>query len=258
VPPAQAPADGERRTVLLIDDDPNALDLLSRVLQAAGFRVVSTTDGERALELARTLLPSAITLDVIMPGMDGWTVLQALKTDPATRDIPVIMVSMTDERDHGYALGATEFLTKPIEREQLVSLLDRYGARPGGRHVLVIDDQAEVRSRVRRALEKEGWSVSEAENGRVGLARLAERTPALILLDLMMPVMDGFEFVVEARKNEAWRAVPIVVVTAKDLSEADRRRLNGDVVGLIQKRGYGLDDLLAQIREQVAASSAGR
>jgi CheY-like chemotaxis protein/nitrogen-specific signal transduction histidine kinase len=249
-----APPPGER-TVLVIDDDPNALDLIGRTLQGAGFRVVTASDGQEALHLARTLKPSAITLDVIMPGMDGWSVLEALKQDAATRDIPVIMVTMTDDKDMGAALGATDFLTKPVERKHLVALLERHGTPTAGRNVLVVDDNPEVRDMLRRALEQEGWKVSEAENGRVALERLAEAIPALILLDLMMPVMDGFQFVIELRQREAWRSIPVVVVTAKDVTDEDRRRLNGDVVGLIQKRGSGRDELLAEIRELVTGSS---
>ena len=215
---------GGPRTVLVIDDDPNALDLLGRTLQSTGHRVVTASDGQEALRLARTLQPAAITLDVVMPGMDGWEVLRELKLDPETRDIPVVMVTMTDDREMGYALGATEFLTKPIERDRLVQML-----------------------------EQERWQVSEADNGRVALDRVAERRPSLILLDLMMPVMDGFEFVMELRKVEAWREIPIIVVTARDLSEEDRRRLNGEVVGLIQKGGMDRESLLAQLRAQVSA-----
>jgi CheY-like chemotaxis protein/anti-sigma regulatory factor (Ser/Thr protein kinase) len=247
---------GEERTVLVIDDDPNALDLLGRTLHGAGVRVVTASDGQEALRLAKTLQPAAITLDVIMPGMDGWEVLRELKLDPETRHIPVIMVTMTDDRETGYALGATEFLTKPIERGQLVQLLARYAPAGAERHSLVVDDQPANRDILRRALEKEGWQVSEAENGRAALDRVAERPPSLILLDLMMPVMDGFEFVMKLRKVEAWRGIPIVVVTAKDITDDDRRRLNGDVVGLIQKSGLDRESLLAQLREEVAA--AGR
>jgi signal transduction histidine kinase/CheY-like chemotaxis protein len=245
---------GEERVVLVIDDDPNALDLLGRTLQGAGVRVVTTSDGREAVTLARTLQPAAITLDVLMPGMDGWEVLRELKADPETRDIPVIMVTMTDDRELGYALGATEFLTKPVDRGQLVQLLERYAPAGAERRALVVDDKAENRQVLRRALENEGWQVSDAENGRVALEHVADRAPSLILLDLMMPVMDGFEFVLEMRKVEAWRAIPIVVVTAKDVTEADRRRLNGDVVGLIERRGMDQESLLAQIREQVSAA----
>ncbi len=217
------------------------------------MRVVTASDGQEALRLARSLHPAAITLDVMMPGMDGWEVLRELKADPATRDIPVIMVTMTDDRSLGYALGATEFLTKPVQRAQLVQLLDRYARQGAEKYALVVDDKAENREVLRRALEKEGWQVSEAENGQVALEKLAEQTPSLILLDLMMPVMDGFEFVMEMHKLDSSPAIPIVVVTAKDVTEEDRRRLNGDVVGLIEKGGLDRESLLAQLREQVAA-----
>jgi PAS domain S-box-containing protein len=251
-PATMPPGPGEERTVLVIDDDPNALDLLGRTLQGAGVRVVTASDGQEALKLARTLRPAAITLDVLMPGMDGWEVLRELKGDAATRDIPVIMVTMTDDRKLGYALGATEFLTKPVRREQLVSLLDRYTKKGGERHALVVDDIAENRENLRRALENEGWQVSEAEHGHAALGALADQVPSLILLDLMMPVMDGFEFVMEMRKVEVWRSIPIVVVTAKDITEEDRRRLNGDVVGFIQKSGLDRESLLTQLREQLS------
>jgi signal transduction histidine kinase/DNA-binding response OmpR family regulator len=252
-PVAVTPKPGEERVVLVIDDDPNALDLLGRTLQGAGVRVVTASDGAEALVLARTLHPAAITLDVLMPGMDGWEVLRELKRDPETRDIPVLMVTMTDDRELGYSLGATEFLTKPVERVQLVELLERYAPDDAERLALVVDDGAENREVLRLALEREGWQVTEAENGREALERVVSNPPSLILLDLMMPVMDGFEFVLEMREVEAARGIPIVVVTAKDVTEEDRRRLNGGVVGLIQKRGLDRDSLLAQLREQLDA-----
>jgi signal transduction histidine kinase/DNA-binding response OmpR family regulator len=256
VPAAGTPEPGEKRVVLVVDDDPNALDLLGRTLQAADVRVVTASDGQEALNLARTLRPAAITLDVLMPGMDGWEILRELKGAPETRDIPVIMVTMTDDRELGYALGATEFLTKPVDRGQLVQLLQRYAPPDAERHALVVDDKAENRDVLRRALEDEGWQVSEAENGRVALEKVADQAPSLILLDLMMPVMDGFEFVIEMRGRHAWRGIPIVVVTAKDITAEDRQRLNGEVVGLIQKGGLDRESLLAQLREQVAATEA--
>jgi len=251
---AVAPQPDEERVVLVVDDDPNALDLLARTLQGAGVRVVTASDGREALRLARSLAPAAITLDVMMPDMDGWEVLRELKADPQTQDIPVIMVTMTDDRELGYALGATEFLTKPVDRGQLVQLLDRYAPEGDERRALVVDDKMENREVLRRALEKEGWQVSEAENGKVALGKVASESPSLILLDLMMPVMDGFEFVMEMRRQHASNSIPIVVVTAKDVTDEDRRRLNGDVVGLIQKGGLDRESLLAQLREQVAAT----
>jgi CheY-like chemotaxis protein/nitrogen-specific signal transduction histidine kinase len=253
--PAVIPEPGEEQVVLVVDDDPNALDLLGRTLQEAGVRVVTASEGQEALHLARTLHPAAITLDVLMPGVDGWEVLRELKADPATQDIPVIMVTMTDDRVMGFALGATEFLTKPVQRAQLVQLLERYASEDTERRALVVDDKSENRELLRHALEQEGWQVSEAENGQVALEKLAEQPPSLILLDLMMPVMDGFEFVMEMHKLDSPPAIPIVVVTAKDLTEEDRRRLNGGVVGLIEKGGLDRESLLAQLRDQVTATT---
>jgi signal transduction histidine kinase/DNA-binding response OmpR family regulator len=248
------PEPGEEPVVLVIDDDPNALDLLRRTLQGAGVRVVTAGDGEEALNLARTLHPAAITLDVLMPGMDGWEVLGELKGDPETCEIPVIMVTMTDDRNLGYALGATEFLTKPVRRDQLVALLDRYATGSGERHALVVDDKAENREVLRHVLEGEGWGVSEAPNGQLALEEVASEPPTLILLDLMMPVMDGFDFVSEMRRRDPASEIPIVVVTAKDITDEDRRRLNGGVVGLIEREGLDQNSLVELLRKQVAAS----
>lgn len=195
------------RTVLVIDDDPDARELLARTVKAADFGVICAGSGEQALELARTARPSAITLDVLMPGMDGWAVLESLKGDPATRDIPVIMVTMTRDRELGFALGATEFLTKPIDRKRLVSMLSRYAAGADGSDALVVDDSPEVREVVRRALEREGWVVREAANGREALEQVEARLPSLVLLDLMMPIMDGFEFV--ERGAQGWQATRV-------------------------------------------------
>ena len=255
-PTVVIPEPGDEPVVLVIDDDPNALDLLGRSLQGAGVRVVTAGEGQEALNLARTLHPAAITLDVLMPGMDGWAVLGELKADPATRDIPVIMVTMTEDRNLGYALGATEFLTKPVRRDQLVELLDRYAIGSGERQALVVDDKLENRAVLRRVLENEGWRVSEAENGQLALDEVASEPPSLILLDLMMPVMDGFDFVFEMRRREATSEIPIVVVTAKDVTEEDRQRLNGGVVGLIERQGLDHDSLVELLRGHVAASRA--
>ncbi|MBW2668174.1 MAG: response regulator, partial [Deltaproteobacteria bacterium] len=249
IPGAEA---GTEPVVLVIDDDPSALDLLSRTLKGAGVRVITAGNGQEALHLARTLRPVVITLDVLMPGMDGWDVLSELKATPETRDIPVIMVTMTNDRNLGYALGATEFLTKPVRRDQLIGLLDRYASGTGERHALVVDDKLENRVVLRRALENEGWRVSEAENGQLALDEIASEPPTLILLDLMMPVMDGFDFVLEMRNRKAAREIPIVVVTAKDVTREDRRRLAGGVAGLIERAGLDQDSLTQLVREQVA------
>jgi hypothetical protein len=168
------------------------------------------------------------------------------------------MVTMTDDRGMGHALGATEFLTKPIDRSQLAKLLERHTQKGTNRRALVVDDQADNRDLLRRALEQQGWQVTEAENGQVALARMTEAPPSLILLDIMMPVMDGFGFVMELRKLERWREIPIVVVTNKDLTDDDRRRLNGGIVGVIERRGLDRESLLTRLREQVTAAGANQ
>jgi CheY-like chemotaxis protein len=246
---ADGPAGGS--LVLVIDDDPAVRELMGRFLARERFRVAQAAGGEEGLRLARTLRPDAITLDVMMPGLDGWTVLTALKADPATVDIPVVMLTIMDDRGQGYALGATEYLTKPIDRERLLDVLGRYRR---DRVVLVVEDDAALRELVRRSLEREGYAVLEAKDGRDALARVEERAPGVILLDLMMPVMDGFEFLVELRRVEAWREIPVIVLTAKDVTAGDRERLNGSVARILQKGAYGREALLAEVRALVAAS----
>jgi len=230
-------------------------DLMQRFLAKEGFRVVTASGGDEGLRLARELRPDAITLDVMMPGMDGWAVLSALKADPTVADIPVVMLTIVDDKNLGYALGASDYLTKPIDRERLVTVLKQYRR---DRPVLVVDDDAGVRQLLRRMLEPEGYTVIEAENGRAAFERLREISPSVILLDLMMPEMDGFEFVAEFRRHEPWRTIPIVVVTAKDLTHEDRDRLNGSVQKILQKGTHGRDQLLAEVRELVATSVARR
>jgi GAF domain-containing protein/CheY-like chemotaxis protein len=252
--PAERVASGVG-TVLVIDDEVAVRDLMQRFLGREGFRVVTAASGEEGLRRARELKPEAITLDVMMPGMDGWAVLSALKSDPATADIPVVMLTIVDDKNLGYALGAADYLTKPIDRERLTAVLGKYRR---DQPVLVVDDDPEVRSLVRRMLEPAGFTVVEAENGRAALERLREVKPTVILLDLMMPEMDGFAFVSEFRRHDAWRGIPIVVVTAKDLTREDRERLNGYVQKILMKGAHGRDELLADVRELVAASVAAR
>ncbi len=242
-----------RLSVLVIDDEPAAQDLMYRFLDKQGFHTVGAQSGEEGLRLAKELRPSVITLDVLMPGMDGWAVLTRLKADPELAAIPVIMVTVVDDRNMGFALGATDFLTKPIDREYLAQLLQKYRCSSPPCPVLVVEDEPELRELMRRLLEKEGWVVAEAENGRVALERVAESRPELIVLDLMMPEMDGFAFIEALRQNEAWRSIPIVVVTAKDLTAEDHRRLNGYVQQILHKGAYDRETLLRELGERIAA-----
>jgi hypothetical protein len=256
-PAAGGSGDGRAGTVLVIDDDPSARALVRRHLAKAGYRVEEAEDGKTGLARARAAPPDVITLDVMMPGMDGWAVLTALKTDPKLADVPVIMLTILDEQHLGFSLGATDYLTKPIDRRRLVEAVRRGASRSGdGEGVLVVEDDPDTRAVLRRTLERAGWGVTEAENGRVALERLAAGTPRLVLLDLMMPEMDGFEFLEAMRRRPGLRTLPVIVLTAKDLTDDDRRRLNGGVQEIVQKGTQGEHDLLGAIRELVASRAA--
>jgi signal transduction histidine kinase/CheY-like chemotaxis protein len=242
------------RRVLVIDDDPTVRELMERFLVREGFLVVTAGNGVEGLRRAREVRPAAITLDVLMPDLDGWTVLAALKGDPELADIPVIFVTILDEKTKGYSLGATDYLVKPVDRERLAQVLERICTDRPSRHILLVEDDETTRTVTRRALERDGWSVMQAENGRVALARMPEQRPDAILLDLMMPEMDGFEFLVELRRQAAWRDIPVIVVTAMDLTEEDRRRLSGEVERIIEKGAYGRDELLREVGRLLTAA----
>lgn len=186
-----------------------------------------------------------------MPGMDGWAVLTALKANAELAHIPVIMLTMVDEKNLGYALGASDYLTKPIDRSRLLTILNKYRCNLPLCTVLLVEDDVLTREMMRRMLEKENWQVVEAENGRRALEQVHVKMPELILLDLMMPEMDGFQFVTELRQTPEWRTIPIVVVTAMNISEKERHQLNGSVIQILQKGAYTRDQLLAEVRELV-------
>ncbi|MEP6715599.1 MAG: response regulator [Terriglobia bacterium] len=238
---------GGSGTVLVIDDDPIARHLIEHVVRREGFNVLTASDGETGLRLAREVLPSLITLDVMMPRMDGWGVLAALKADPVIKNIPVVMLSMIDDRNLGFSLGAAEYLIKPVGRDQLLSVLRRYACPRAPCTVLVIDDDAGSRRMAVQSLVREGWRAIEAKDGREGLEKMEATKPHLILLDLMMPGMDGFEFALQVRRNESWRQIPIVVLTAKDLTAEDRARLNGNVEKVVRKGAVTREELLGEL-----------
>jgi signal transduction histidine kinase/CheY-like chemotaxis protein len=235
--------------VLVIDDDPTQRDLIQSFLTKEGFNVRTAAGGEAGLRLARQLRPVAITLDVMMPDMDGWSVLQGLKRDADLCDIPVIMLTMVDDPQRGFTLGAADYATKPVDRARLSQILKKYTCQHPPCPVLIVEDDPAAREVMRAILEKDGWAVSVAEHGRAALERMKLERPCLILLDLMMPEMDGFEFVAQVRQRPEWRSIPIVVLTARDLSAEDRRRLNGYVAKIIRKSGDSHEDLLHQLLE---------
>jgi signal transduction histidine kinase/DNA-binding response OmpR family regulator len=237
-------------TVLVVDDDPAARDLLAATLKGTGYRLVHAGSGEEALNLARMVRPDAITLDVMMPKPDGWEVLTALKADAELCDIPVVMVTIMPDRGIGLSLGAVDVLTKPVDRARLTALLHRLLRRDGP--VLVVEDDANSREMIRHVVEKMGIAIADAVNGRTALAWLAEHpAPALILLDLMMPEMDGFEFLEAFADHSEWRDVPVIVITAKQLTTDERERLMSQAKKVIAKGAFTGIDVAAAVSEVV-------
>ena len=245
VPEEQAAAPAGR-TVLVVDDDPDVISLFRRYLEEQGYQVIGATDAVEALRLAWEERPYAITLDIVLPGEDGWTVLRALKEDSATREIPVIICSVVQDEDTGFSLGAADYLTKPVSREALLSALERL--RRPVRRIILIDDDAETLEWMSRLLEKEGgYQVFSAATGQDGLQAIQESPPDLIILDLLMPEMDGFEVLARIKGDPHTRSIPIIVVTAKELTPEDEARLNGQMSLLLRKGLFRTEDLLADV-----------
>ena len=254
-----APVPGERASpagigdcVLVIDDDATARELIAEHLRQEGYAVVTADGGLNGLKCAQELRPIAITLDVVMPDLDGWGVLAALRHDRQLSDIPVIMVTMLDEKNHGMALGAAGYLTKPIDRDRLTELVRRFRTPARPTRVMIVEGEKIQRERVRSWLESKHWVVSEADSGRAALAQLAVDQPDLILLDLMMPDMDGFQLVAALQGHPAWHEIPVIVITARDLSAADRERLNSGVQTVLVKDSFQPAQLIDRIRYLVS------
>ncbi|MGC9397609.1 MAG: GAF domain-containing protein [Anaerolineae bacterium] len=241
---------GKERLVLTVDDDEGVITLFRRYLEKQGYRVVGLTRGDRVVAEAKRLQPFAITLDILMPDQDGWDVIQALKTDPETRDIPIIVCSIVSDRDKGLSLGVTDYLVKPILEQELLDALERLSKEERPHYVLVVDDGAEDRELLRRILEGAGYEVAVASGGMEAIAKIEESRPDLLVLDLMMPEMDGFAVLETLRSNAATRQLPVIVVTAKELTIEERERLNMQVAALLEKGIFNQDLLL----EDVAAA----
>jgi signal transduction histidine kinase/CheY-like chemotaxis protein len=245
----------DQNTVLVIDDDPLARDLMSRLLTREGFRIVASGRVREVLALAKQHRPIAITLDVLMDETSGWDVLSELKADPEVADIPVIMVSIIEDRKRGFALGAKDYLTKPVHPERLAAILSKFRIDGSPGSVLIIEDDEPSRQLLRRLLEKEGWQADEAPNALVGLEKVAQSIPSLILLDLMMPEMDGFEFVSRMQTDARHRAIPIVVLTAMTLSEEEKRQLTEHVAKIAYKASTSWTSLISELTDIVHKQS---
>ncbi len=249
VPPADAP------TVLVIDDQPAARDVLRRMLLREGLRVRVASGGQQGVDMARAERPDVITLDLMMPGMDGWQTLTVLKADPELADVPVIILTLLDERKRAYALGAADYVAKPVERERLARVVRAQLASVGARTVLVVEDDEATRDLLVRSLQKEGWKAVGADDGRRGLERVASDAPALIVLDLLMPDVDGFQFLEELRGSDGGAAIPVVVVTAKDLTAEDLSRLRGRVEGVVRKAGRPAEEVVREVLRALHAAA---
>ncbi len=238
-----------QEVVLVIDDDPAQRELMTRFLEREGFGARSASNGPAGLDLARALQPRAILLDVTMPGMDGWSVLGALKADPELAAIPVVMVTFISERGLAASLGAADYVLKPVEWERFRQVMDRFREAEGD--VLVVDDDPDTRQRMCVMLRKGGWTVVEAGNGQEALERIAHATPRLILLDLTMPVMDGFAFLRALRERPGCADIPVVVLTARDLTKEERQRLRG-ASQVLNKGDASLRDLAGELHALAA------
>ena len=238
----------EKPLVLVVDDEQSARDLLTRSLELEGCEVKAARDGNEGLKMAADLTPDLITLDIMMPGMDGWTVLRQIKADKNLRDIPVLMVSMIGDRGMSYELGAVDAIQKPVDRKKLRGFVEKY-AKGKSNCVLVVEDDPAARVNIRSSLEKVNWNVTEAENGLIGLEAIQNKKFDLVLLDLMMPVMDGFEFLHKLRdSNSPSAGTPVIVITAKDLDAKDRARLTGSVDEIIAKSGRSIEQIMGEVK----------
>ena len=252
--PGSDPVSGNE--VLVIDDDQATRDLLARFLTREGFHVATAPDGKAGLEHARTQRPRAILLDVTMPRMDGWAVLRTLRSDPDLGDVPVIMVTVLDEQNLAFSLGATDYLQKPVDWNLLKEAMERFRPKHHEGPVLLVDDDLDLRELMATQLKRDGWEVTTAPDGKAGLVAVAERKPRLILLDLMMPEMDGFGFLRMLRTRPEWYDIPVVVLTAKDVTAADFRQLAGQADRVLQKAGLSFSDLSATLRTYYGAPTS--
>ena len=246
-----APAE-TRELILVVEDDEATRSMISRRLKEAGFRTVEAGGGAQAISAARELRPSVITLDMVMPSVDGWTVLAALRDDPRTHDIPVVVASVIDDREIAISLGAADYVAKPFSVDDLLGVVERLLTGGKGR-VLVVDDNEETRELVRRGLVAAGIEVQVAAGGEEALTLALAQEHDLLVTDLVMPGMSGFELIFRLRAEQRTRDLPIVVFTGKDLTETDRDTLNGQIQRLMAKDEFGPADIVTTVRETIRA-----
>jgi PAS domain S-box-containing protein len=245
--------------VLAIDDDPNTIDLLRENLSEAGYRVSKAYSGKEGLDKARSLQPNVIILDILFPRESGWEILSELKTDPITREIPVIVLSVVDDKKRGYRLGAYDYLVKPFDRDNLMRVLE--GITELDRQpisLLAVDDDPKIIDLIGQLLEDEPYQITSAENGTLALKAISRSQPDIILLDLLMPEMDGFAVIEHLRHDEELHTIPILVLTAKDLTEDEETWLNERAASVSKKQGLTTEQLLQDLRGALRTYHLGR
>jgi CheY-like chemotaxis protein len=251
-PSARSPdVDPAAPIVLVIDGDETVRDLMTRYLFDEGYNVAVAPDGEEGLRRIRELKPAAVLLDILMPAVDGWTVLETCKSDPKLADIPMIVLTISGNRKRAYELGAADFLVKPVDRKRLRDVLNRH--RGVHSRILLVDDDKGTRKVMKNLVAREGFLVMEANDGREALDQIEKAIPDLILLDVMMPEMDGFEFIEQLRSKSEWRSIPLVVVTAKDLSDDERQRLSGRFESISQRGVSAPEEMLDKLQAAIAS-----
>ncbi|MCC2690807.1 MAG: hypothetical protein K0S21_3610, partial [Rhizobiaceae bacterium] len=244
------------RPVLIIDDEPAARNIIAQALAEAGLTSIEAGSGAEGIELARINRPAAIILDIIMPHQDGWSVLRALKSDRELSEIPVILATILADRELGLSLGAVDYIPKPIDAERLVRAIEACGG--SNRHVLIIDDDQSSREFMRRILTKKGWQVHEAGDGRQGLEQMKRSSPRLVLLDLLMPEMDGFQTLTEMQSLPELRKIPVVIVTSKDLSATEMNWLRDRAAAVVTKGAGSRAQLVRALERQIARSDVAQ
>ncbi|MFQ5561444.1 MAG: PleD family two-component system response regulator [Nitrospinota bacterium] len=244
--------EGREPAVLCIDDDPDVLDLLEQYLRDAGYHMVGLTNPNDAVQKAKEFRPMAITLDIRMPNKDGWSILKELKEDPLTHEIPVILLTILDEKDLGYELGAFDYLQKPINPNLLLTVIERTGVKKV-ETILIVDDEPESIDLMKGILEEQGIDVDSAGNGKEALETIGRKIPDLMVLDLMMPEMDGFEVISRMRAKKEWAGIPVLVVTGKSLSQEEREFLNLKVEVLMNKAGMSRESVLREVTRTLSS-----
>ncbi|HEV7489018.1 MAG TPA: response regulator [Thermoanaerobaculia bacterium] len=243
--------------VLVVEDDAHAYDLIATALNSAGYLSVRARHGDEAIRLAREARPIAVTLDLVLPGIDGWEVLKTLKSDAATRDIPVVIISRVDERDLGVALGADDYFVKPVDRDRLLNRVRQLTTSDQSKtRLLLIDDDTSLHELLDEELTRLGYTIESAFNGETGFAAAKENAPDVIILDLMMPGMSGFEVAGLLKDNPSTARIPILVLTSKEISADDRKELQFKVAACVQKGTSARDQLVAEIRRLRSASAS--